>query len=311
MSSSPHSSAQTSSARSIGVTCAALGALGFSFKAIFIKAAYAYGVDAETLLALRMGYAVPFFVVMALYIAQHQPMKITRRDRLVLVVLGLLGYYAASYLDFLGLRYITASLERLILFLYPTIVLLLSAAFLGKPIRVGMLVPLAICYVGIALAVSHDFNVGGSNVAVGCALVFASSLSYAGYLMLSGEVVSRLGSTRVTAFATGVACALSIGQFLVMRPIGNLVQPWQVHALSICMAIFSTVLPIWLVSEAIRRLGAGPASMVGTLGPVFTILLATLLLHEPLGVMQIAGAVLVIFGVSRISRVTKGAEKEH
>lgn len=280
-----------------------LGALGFSFKAIFIKAAYVYGVDAETLLALRMGYALPFFIAMGLYVARREPMVVTWRDKLILVVLGVLGYYAASYLDFLGLRYISAALERLILFLYPTLVLLLSAAFLNKPIRRGVLVPLAICYAGIALAVSHDLHIGGGGVAIGCALVFASALSYAAYLMLSGEVVKRLGATRVTALATGVACALSLGQFVIMRPVGSLAQPWQVHALSIAMAIFSTVLPIWLVSESIRRLGAGPASMVGTLGPVFTILLAALLLHEPLGTMQIFGAALVIFGVSRISKV--------
>jgi drug/metabolite transporter (DMT)-like permease len=297
------SSASASSARSFGLVCASLGALGFSFKAIFIKAAYVYGVDAETLLALRMGYALPFFIVMAIVVAQREPMTLTRRDKGLLLVLGLLGYYAASYLDFLGLRYITASLERLILFLYPTMVLGLSAVFLHKPIRRAMLLPLALCYGGIALAVSHDLTLGGNRVALGCTLVFASSLSYAAYLMLSGEVVKRLGATRVTALATGVACALSLGQFVVMRPMASLVQPWQVHALSIAMAIFSTVLPIWLVSEAIRRLGAGPASMVGTLGPVFTILLAALLLHEPLGALQIVGAVLVIFGVSRISKI--------
>jgi drug/metabolite transporter (DMT)-like permease len=288
------------SARAVGLSFAALGALGFSFKAIFIKAAYAYGVDAETLLALRMGYALPFFIAMGLYIARTQPMSLTWRDKSILVLLGVLGYYASSYLDFLGLRYITASLERLILFLYPTLVLLLSAAFLDKPIQRSMLVPLAICYAGIALAVGHDLSIGGSSVALGCVLVFASSLSYATYLMLSGEVVRRLGSTRVTALATGVACALSLAQFFAVRPLANLAQPWQVHALSICMAIFSTVLPIWLVSEAIRRLGAGPASMVGTLGPVFTILLAALLLHEPLGLMQLIGAALVVFGVSRL-----------
>lgn len=293
-------SASASFHRSAGLTCAALGALGFSFKAIFIKAAYVYGVDAETLLALRMGYALPFFILMGFYVARREPMLLTRSDRWILVLLGVLGYYASSYLDFLGLRYISAALERLILFLYPTLVLLLSAVFLKKPIGRSMLVPLVICYVGIALAVGHDLSIGGSAVAVGCALVFASSMSYATYLMLSGEVVRRLGSMRVTALATGVACVLSLAQFFIMRPVSNLAQPWQVHALSICMAIFSTVLPIWLVSEAIRRLGAGPASMVGSLGPVFTILLAALILHEPLGAMQLVGAALVVLGVSRL-----------
>lgn len=290
----------SAASRSSGLLFAALGALGFSFKAIFIKAAYVYGVDAETLLALRMGYALPFFIAMGIVVGRREPMTFTVRDRLMLAVLGLTGYYAASYLDFLGLQYISAALERLILFLYPTMVLFLSAIFLGKHITRRMLLPLALCYAGIALAVGHDLHVGGRNVALGGAFVFASALSYAAYLMLSGEVVQRLGSMRVTAWATGAACALSLAQFFVLRPASNLVQPWQVHALSLAMAVFSTVLPIWFVAEAMRRIGAGPTSMIGTLGPVLTILLAALFLGEPLTWMQVAGAALVIFGVSRI-----------
>ncbi|GAA5172696.1 DMT family transporter [Viridibacterium curvum] len=293
-------SASPASQRASGLLFATLGALGFSFKAIFIKAAYAYGPDAETLLALRMAYALPFFIVMGVVVERREPCVFTLRDRWMLLVLGLTGYYAASYLDFLGLQHISAALERLILFLYPTMVLLLSAVFLKKPITRRMLLPLAICYVGIAVAVGHDLHFGGRNVALGGVLVFASALSYAIYLMLSGEVVKRLGSTRVTAWATGAACLLSLAQFFVLRPVSNLVQPWQVHALSMAMAVFSTVLPIWMVAEAMRRIGAGPTSMVGTLGPVLTILLAALFLGEPLTVFQVAGAALVIFGVSRI-----------
>ncbi|MFT3734380.1 MAG: DMT family transporter [Rhodocyclaceae bacterium] len=293
-------SASPASQRASGLLFATLGALGFSFKAIFIKAAYAYGPDAETLLALRMGYALPFFIVMGVVVGRREPIQFSARDRLMLLVLGLTGYYAASYLDFLGLQHISAALERLILFLYPTMVLLLSAVFLKKPITRRMLLPLALCYVGIAVAVGHDLHMGGRNVALGGFLVFASALSYAIYLMLSGEVVKRLGATRVTAWATGAACVLSLAQFFVLRPVSSLIQPWPVHALSFAMAIFSTVLPIWFVAEAMRRIGAGSTSMVGTLGPVLTILLAALFLGEPLTVFQVIGAALVIFGVSRI-----------
>jgi drug/metabolite transporter (DMT)-like permease len=289
-----------SAARSTGLLYATLGAFGFAFKAIFIKAAYTWGVDAETLLALRMGYALPFFIVMGLVVAKRTPMKLSVGDWRALLVLGFLGYYAASYLDFLGLRYISAALERLILFLYPTMVLLMSALFLGKPLSRKLIWPLLLCYAGIVLAIGHDIQVGGSSVMIGGALVFASSLCYAAYLMLSGELIARLGAMRVTAYATSVACTLSLLQFVLMRPLASLVQPWQVHALGAAMAIFSTVLPIWLVAEAMRRIGAGPASMVGTLGPVLTILLAALVLGEPLGVLQVCGAALVIFGVSRI-----------
>ncbi len=291
------------SARSFGLFCACLGALAFSFKAIFIKAAYAYGVDAETLLALRMGYSLPFFVAMGISVERRQPMQMARRDIAFLLLLGGIGYYAASYLDFLGLRYISAALERLILFLYPTLVLVLSAIFLNKPITKRMLVPLAMCYVGIMLAVTHDARIGGDNVALGCVLVFFSSLAYAIYLMLSGQVVSRLGATRVTAYATGTACVLSLVQFIVLRPISALWLPWQVHALGMSMALLSTVLPVWLVAESIRILGATQASMIATLGPVLTIALAVAILGEPLGVTQVIGAALVIGGVWLVARM--------
>lgn len=292
-----------SSSRSFGLFCACLGALGFSFKAIFIKAAYDYGVDAETLLALRMGYSLPFFIAMAISVEGRQPLQMTRRDMGMLLLLGGVGYYAASYLDFLGLRYISAALERLILFLYPTLVLLLSALFLRKPISKRMLLPLAMCYGGIVLAVTHDARIGGDDVALGSALVFLSSLTYATYLMLSGQVVSRLGSTRVTAYATGAACLFSILQFIVLRPISALWLPWQVHALGIAMALLSTVWPVWLVAESIRILGAAQASMIATLGPVLTIALAVALLGEPLSLVQTVGAALIIGGVWLVARI--------
>lgn len=288
--------------QSIGVLCAALGALGFAFKAIFIKAAYTYGVDAETLLALRMGYALPFFAGMALAVESRDPMRMAWRDWVLLALLGVLGYYLASYLDFLGLRYVTAALERVILFVYPTLVLLLSAVFLKKPISRSVIPPLLLCYLGVALAVGHDARVAGDNVLLGSALVFASSLSYAIYLMLSGEAVKRFGATRVTAYATGCACLLSLAQFLALRPLSALAQPWQVHALGMAMAVFSTVLPVWLVAEGMRRIGAARTSMIGSLGPVLTILLAAGLLGEQLGVLQLVGTALVMLGVSRVSK---------
>jgi drug/metabolite transporter (DMT)-like permease len=290
---------QTSS----GVTFAILGAGLFAFKAIFVKLAYRYGVDAETLLALRMGYALPFFVAMGISVSRSQPMALTARDWAMLVLLGVLGYYLASYLDFLGLRYVTAALERLILFIYPTLVLVLSAIFFKKPITRQAVIPMVLCYLGIVLAVSHDFSVGGENVLHGGLLVFGSTLSYALYLMLSGEEVHRLGSTRVAAFATGIACLCSLAQFAAMRPLGALAQPWQVHALALAMAVLSTVLPIWLIAEAMRRIGAGPTSMIGTLGPVLTIFFGWLFLGESLGAMQMAGAVLVIGGVTLVAKM--------
>jgi len=288
----------------LGLLCAVLAAVGFSFKAILVKLAYQYGVDAETLLALRMTFSLPFFMIMGWMSTRRASTALTLRDRAWLCGLGLFGYYLASYLDFLGLYYISAALERLILFVYPTLVVILSALFFGQPITQRMLCALALCYAGIALAVAHDLHMAGlaRDILIGSALVFGSALSYALYLLGNGVVVGRVGVARVTAFASIVACVLAIGQFLLMRPITALVQPWPVYALALAMALFSTVLPVWLVSEAIRRLGAGPVALTGSLGPMVTLLLAWLLLDEALGMAQLAGAALVIIGVTVMAR---------
>ncbi|HCB13038.1 MAG TPA: EamA family transporter [Gammaproteobacteria bacterium] len=288
----------------IGLLFAVLAAAGFSFKAILVKLTYQYGVDAETLLALRMTFSLPFFMVMGWMSARRESTVLTLYDGAWLCGLGLFGYYLASYLDFLGLHYISAALERLILFVYPTLVVILSALFFGQPVTRRVLGALALCYAGIALAVAHDLRIAGlaQDIFIGSALVFGSALSYALYLLGNGVVVGRLGAVRVTAFASIVACLLAIGQFLLMRPISVLVQPWPVYTLALVMALFSTVLPVWLVSEAIRRLGAGPVAMTGSLGPVVTLLLAWFLLDEELGMTQLAGAALVITGVTVMAR---------
>ena len=283
----------------VGLIYAVIAAVGFSFKAILVKLAYRYNVDATTLLALRMSFSLPFFVVMAWSSERKTEQRLDSRDWVWMAALGLFGYYLASYLDFIGLNYITAALERLILFLYPTIVILFSALFLGKPLTRRMLGALLLCYVGIGFAVAHDFRVAGEarDVMIGGGLVFASAVAYALYLMGNGEVVGRLGAMRVTAYASGFACVLSIAQFFVLRPVDMLVQPWQVYALSLAMAGVSTVIPVWCLSEAIRRIGAGPVSLTGTLGPVITLFLGWGILDEGIGPAQLAGAAMVIGGV--------------
>ncbi|NMG33832.1 EamA family transporter [Azoarcus sp. TTM-91] len=298
------------SGAALGLTYAVLGAVGFSFKAILVKLSYRHGVDAETLLALRMAFSLPFFIAMGVLAGRRAAHPLSGRDWGWMAALGLFGYYLASYLDFLGLDYISAALERLILFLYPTLVILLSALFLGKRPSARMLWALLVCYLGIALAVGHDLKVAGDahEVTLGCLLVFGSALSYALYLMGNGEVVGRLGSARVTACASGFACLFSLAQFLVLRPLDLLfAQAWQVYALSLAMAVFSTVAPVWMVSEAIRRLGAGPVSLTGTLGPAVTILLGWLMLDERIGLVQLAGTAMVIAGVLIMARQPRPA----
>jgi drug/metabolite transporter (DMT)-like permease len=288
----------------VGLVLATLAAVGFSFKAILVKLAYRHGVDAETLLALRMSYSLPFFLVMGWRARRGAGQALTRRDLFALAGLGFFGYYLASYLDFLGLDDISAGLERVILFIYPTIVVLLSALFLGKPLTWRVMMALALCYVGVTIAVVHDLQAmgGAGHVMTGSALVFASAVSYALYLMGNGLVVGRIGASRVTAVASTVACLLSIGQFLLMRPVATLAQPVAVHGLALAMAVFSTVVPVWCLSEAIRRIGAGPVALMGSLGPIITLALGWVLLDEALGLYQLVGAALVIGGVLVMAR---------
>jgi drug/metabolite transporter (DMT)-like permease len=293
-----------STGRWIGPVFAIVGTLGFSFKAILIKLAYAWHpVDAITLLALRMLYSAPFFVAMAWW-AGRGASPIERADVVRLLWLGFVGYYLASLLDFMGLQYITAALERLVLYLYPTLVVLLSALVYRTPIGRRAGIALAISYAGIVLVFWHDLNVIGDTraLALGGGLVFGSALAYALYLVGSGGIIARLGSMRFIAWAMLGSTGFVLAQFVLTRPVAALDVPFSIHALSLAMAVFATVLPTWLVAEAIRRLGANQTSLVGSLGPVFTIALGAMILGEPTHPIQIAGAALVLGGVLLVSK---------
>ena len=285
-----------------GVIFALLAAVGFSAKAILVKLAYQGGVDAITLLALRMAFSLPFFSAIALWIARQPYRPLNTHDRLLVLVLGLIGYYLSSLLDFLGLQYISAGLERLILFLYPTMTVLLSALIYKRRIGKKVILAMALSYAGIALVFLHDAGVRqGGNMALGSMLVFFSTLSYSSYLVGVGHAVQRIGTMRFTAYAMLVASAASLLQFLVMRPLSALDLPLRVYELSIAMAIFSTVLPVFLLSYSIRRIGSGSASLIGSIGPVSTIYMAYLFLNETVSLLQMAGSLLVLAGVLLIS----------
>lgn len=307
MSTSQTAAADTHTLPLAGLVFALLAAVGFSFKAIFVKLAYRHGVDAETLLALRLAYSLPVFAVMgwrARATIRNGKAPLDRRDYAWLALLGLFGYYLASYLDFLGLDYISAGLERVILFIYPTIVVVLSALFLGKPLTGRVMAALILTYFGVAIAVAHDFSVAGNTDAIvlGSTLVFGSAVSYALYLMLNGQVVGRLGTSRVTAGGSIFAAVLAIGQFIVMRPLAALDQPLEVHLYALAMGLFCLVMPVWCLSEAIRRIGAGPVALMGSFGPIITLAFGWVLLTEPMGVAQLTGAALVIGGVTIMAK---------
>ncbi len=285
-----------------GFALAALGAIAFSGKAIIVKLAYRHGVDAVTLLALRMLVALPCFVLMGAW-ASRRAAALDVRDRLRIVGLGVFGYYLASFLDFAGLAYITATLERLILYLTPTLVLAINLLVFGKRASRVQWIALAISYAGVLLAFGHDWSMGGDNIAVGSLLVFGSALSYAIYLVGSGEMVRRVGAVRLTAYASSVASVLCIGQFLLLRPVHALAElPSPVWWLSLVNGTLCTVLPVLMVMMAVARIGSALAAQIGMLGPVSTIVLSLLLLGEPMGPWQVAGTLLVMMGVFVVSR---------
>lgn len=284
-----------------GLVLAAFGAIAFSGKAIIVKLGYRYGTDAVTLLALRMLVAFPFFLAMGAWAARRST-PLSKADRGRIVLLGFLGYYLASFLDFAGLAYITATLERLILYLTPTLVALIGWLAFGRRISRRQAAALLVSYAGVALAFGHDLQVGGSNIALGSALVFGSALAYALYLVGSGELVQRVGAVRLTAYASSVASVLCLLQFVLLRPMEALDLPWQVYALSLVNGTLCTVLPVLAVMMAVARIGSALAAQVGMIGPVSTILLSLLLLGEPMGPWQVAGTVLVMAGVFVVSQ---------
>lgn len=286
----------------VGLAFAIVGVVCFSLRPILIKLAYAYVVDPVTLLALRMLFSVPFFIATALWSSQRAEQRpLAKRDLAAIVGLGLLSYYVASFLDFLGLQFISAGLGRLLQFIYPTVVVLLSALFLGKPATLREGAALLLTYSGLVLVFWHAIGGEQLNLWLGAALVFASAVCYAIYLVAGSEVISRVGSVRFTAYAMTVASAACILQFFLLRPLSALDLPPAVYILSIAMALGSTVIPGFLIAEALRRIGANKVAIIGALGPVTAIALGYLGLDEIMTPLQMAGAALVLVGVVAIS----------
>lgn len=285
-----------------GFALATLGAILFSAKAIIVKFTYRYGIDAVTLIAFRMLFAMPFFAA----VAWHQARRAARgelpvlswSERWQLCLLGLLGYYLASFLDFLGLRYITAGLERLILFLSPSMVVLLSAVWLKRPIAARQWAAMLLSYAGVVLVFAHDLSQSAeSDVWLGALFVFGSALSYSVYLTCSGELIKRVGPTRLVAYAMLVSCIASLMQFFIIHPAAVLVQPLAVYGYSLVHATLHTVLPVFMLMWAVALIGAPTASLLGMVGPVSVLFLAAWFLGEPITAWQLVGTALVLTGV--------------
>ena len=280
---------------------ATFGAIAFSGKAIIVKLAYRYGVDAVTLIMYRMLFALPIFAAMAWWASRGRA-ALTRKDWLGVLWLGFTGYYLASFLDFAGLAYISASLERLILYLNPTLVLLLGLMLYGRRITRPQVFGMAISYGGVVLVFGHELTLLGREAAWGALLVFLSAISYALYLVYSGEMVKRLGALRLVGLATSVACLLCILQFALLRPLAAAAVAPEVIWLSVLNATLCTAVPVLMVMMAIERIGAGLTAQTGMVGPMSTILMGVLILGEPFTAWVAAGTVLVIAGIFVFSR---------
>ena len=287
--------------RAAGLAMAAAGTVAFSAKAIIVKLAYRHGVDAVTLIMYRMLFSLPLFAALAWWAGRGRP-ALSARDLRIVAVLGFTGYYLASMLDFMGLQYITASLERLILYLNPTLVLLISLLAFKRRVAPRQWVALALSYAGVLLVFAHEVRLEGSQTALGAALVLGSAVSYAVYLVISGEEVKRLGALRLTGLTSSVACVLCIGQFLLTRPLGAAVVAEPVIWLSVLNAVACTFLPVILLMMAMERIGATLAAQTGMIGPVATVGMGALFLGEAITGWVMAGTALVLFGVWWMAR---------
>jgi drug/metabolite transporter (DMT)-like permease len=320
-------SALTRDRRTQGLLCALAGAVAFSGKAIVAKLMYRHGADAISVVGLRMAMALPMFVLMAWWAGRAAgstgSLPLSRRQTWQVIGLGFTGYYLASTLDFLGLQYISASLERAILYLNPSLVLLLSVLFLGARLRWVQVLALLISYVGVLVVFLHDWDVAhlvsdaatGLDarlaLAIGSVLVLLSALSYAIYLMGSGQLVQQLGSMRLVGVASCAACLMCLAQWWVVHAVsdgrlGGLAHlPWQVWALSALNATACTVLPVWLVMRGVQMLGASVAAQVGMVGPLSTIWLASWFLDEPVTARLMLGTGTVLLGILVLSRMNR------
>jgi drug/metabolite transporter (DMT)-like permease len=288
--------------RAGGLTLALLGSIAFSGKAIIVKLAYRYGVDAVTLIMLRMLFALPLFVALAWWAGRGKP-PLTAHDRWAVLGLGFCGYYLSSFLDFAGLQYISAGFGRLIQYLNPTLVLLLGLLFFKRRVSTRQWAAMGLSYLGVLLVFGREWSAGGAQAGLGAALVFASAVTYAIYLLASGEVVKRVGSLRLTGLATAVACVLCIAQYLLLRPWDSAlgVAP-QVVSLSVLNAVLCTFAPVLMVMMAIERLGPALTAQAGMIGPMSTIAMGVLVLGEPFTGWVVVGTTLVLVGVWLVMR---------
>jgi len=288
-----------------GLVLAVTGAIAFSAKAIIVKLAYRHGADAVTVIMLRMLFALPIFVLMAWW-ASRGKAPLSPRDWLSVIGLGFCGYYLSSFLDFAGLQYVSASLERLILYLNPTLVMLLAWSLYRKKVTRLQVGGMALSYCGVVLVFGQELQLAGRQTAMGAALILASAVSYAVYMVYGEQLVKRLGALRLVGLATSVACVFAVVQYPLLRPLGTIagIAP-QVIWLSLLNATLCTAVPVLLVMMAIERIGPALSAQSGMVGPLATIMMGVVILGEPFTAWIAAGTVLVIAGIFVFSQASR------
>ena len=292
-----------------GIFYALLGAVLFSAKSIVIKFIYLYEPNATIALGFRLLFALPFFLVIGYFQAQKAKQGLlpilSTKHKVQLVILGFLGYYLASFLDIASLKYISVSLERLILLLSPAFVLVFSWLFYRRTISRVQLLSMGLAYLGVLLVFLQDFTVEGSNIALGSALVIGSAISYAIYIIIAGELIKTVGSTRFVAYAMSISALFALLQLFILQGLDWIIQPMPVYGWSIIHAILNTVIPTFLLMWAVERIGSTTSTQLGLVGPVSLLFLAWLILGDPISWMDIIGTAIVLLGVYLLSRAKK------
>ena len=285
-----------------GVAIGVLGVVLFSSKAVMVKLSYNYHVDPISILLLRMLFSFPFYAVIAyMYRNQNSHIKVSVKDYSWIVFFGFIGYYLASYFDFVGLTYIKASLERIILFLYPTIVILFNRIFLKQSITRVQTGAIALTYLGIVIAFSDEVVVSGSDAYLGGFFILLSAMTYASFLVGSGWLIPKFGVMKFTAYAMIVSCICVFVHYSLISEIDLFSFSWEVYFLGFLIAIFATVIPSFLVSASIKMISSSNFAIVAGTGPISTFILAAIFLNESLTLLQLFGAFVVIIGILLVS----------
>lgn len=294
----------------VGIAIGILGIVLFSSKAVMVKLAYKYNVDSISVLLLRMAFSFPFYVAVAfLYRNKANNDQVVLKDYCWVVIFGVIGYYLSSYFDFVGLTYIKASLERIILFIYPTIVILLNRVFLKQAINKVQVGAILLTYIGIVIAFGKEVSISGSETYLGGFFIVLSAITYATYLAGSGWLIPKFGVVKFTSYAMLVSCFCVFVHYSITYQTNIFGHPWQVYLLGFLIAIFATVIPSYLVSASIKMINSSNFAVIAGFGPISTIILAAIFLNEKLTILQLMGALVVIIGILIVSLKSSKSNK--